>query len=668
LRTTARPQAGSPEESLSRAIGRFRFDISHSMGYPTEDKEKLLRHLADLEHRAIGQLPRIVAGLEQLYGTQNDVPAVLESMLQLLIARGLERPDELKALDEDRAKHPDWFISNKSVGAALYVDRHCTALEGLAKEIDLFKVLNVSMLHLMPTIYKTPEQDNDGGYAISDFRTLNPAIGTMEQLRDLFSRMRKSGISPIMDVTVNHVAHDHAWARAAKQGDADKLGYFFAVNEKERDEYEKHLNVIFPDIRPGNFTWNEEVGRFIWTTFMSSQWDLNYSNPKTLMAMGDELMFLVNQGAEVLRLDAVRWLWKEKGTNCVERPEVQTILGLFNSMMKIAAPGTVLLAEAICEPENLKQNLAPDRCQMAYSTLPLVHLWDALAHEDASFMAEALGRHANTPVGTGLLNLVRTHDDINFCFDPASAAKLGVDVLQRHQRLREFYLGDDSYAKGIAFSENNKSGKVFLNGTTGSLAGVERALEAGSPELADAAVRRIRLLNGVLLGLPGIPMINLMGGDDRGQINDYSYLQDEVLRKDSRWSSRVKRDVDYRTKGPLELEVMERVFNDTVDLNRVRTQELPAFGKSPLQVVETGNAPVLGFIRGDERQKVMVLANFSDKPQKVGPACLLSHDMTDVVDKIGPQRDQPHPTDAGFELAPYQCMWLVPTGQAQASA
>jgi amylosucrase len=225
------------------------------------------------------------------------------------------------------------------------------------------------------------------------------------------------------------------------------------LGEAEKNEYDQQAVQMFPDIRPSNFTWNEETGHHMWTTFMSSQWDLNYANPKTLIAMAGELMFLLNQGAEILRLDAVAWLWKEKGTKCADLPETRTILKVFNAMSRIAAPGCVFLAEQIDAPETLKQNLGVDKCQMAYNTVPLIHMWDALAHQDASFMAEVLRRHANTPDGTALLNMVRTHDDIGFCFDQASAEKLGIDMPQRDRALEDFYVGGGSYAKGLPFQE-----------------------------------------------------------------------------------------------------------------------------------------------------------------------------------------------------------------------
>jgi len=650
--------AAPGEQVLAGVISRFRRDLGTAGDAVYRSRQ--IRHLQALELRARAQLPKLTTHLEALYGGRHDVPALLRTLLELAVAKGLERPEELRQLDAAREHDPDWFSSHKRIGAALYVDRHCGTLGKLAQEISYLKLLNVSMLHLMPTVYKTPEKNNDGGYAISDFRSVNPALGTMGELRDLFGALRKNGISPVMDVTVNHVADEHAWARDAKSGDAEKLGYFFAVDAAERDAYDRHVVEIFPDIRPGSFTWNDDIGRYMWTSFMSSQWDLNYGNPATLAAMAGEQIFLLNQGAEVLRMDAVPWLWKEKGTDCKDRPQVQAILGTFNALSRIAAPGTVLLAEAIDRPVRILQNLGTDRCAMAYNTITLAHFWDALAHADASFMAEALKRHGNTPAGTAFLNMVRTHDEIGFFFDEESAQALGIDLDARHRSLSEFYAGGGSYARAQAFSANSRSTQLLLTGTTGSLAGVEKAVETGDPQEADSAVRRIRLLNSVLLGLPGVPMLNLMGGDDRGQINDYSYRADESLRKDSRWVNRVRRDMDFKTRSPLEIDTMNRVFSDTVDLNRARTG-MPAFGAGPMQVIDTGRAAVLAFARESAQQKVVVLANFAASTQKVDPELLRAHGMTEaVIDKIGGKEDEVRSLSAGVELAPYQCMWLVP--------
>ncbi len=651
---------GVDAKLLSGVIDRLRLAIN-AADDPAASKRGKLDHLQVLEQRASGQLTRLSANLSAIYGSQR-APEVLDSLLELFIARGLERPEDLKQIDAAREHAPNWFCSNKSIGGNMYVDRHCGTLGNLAKEISYLKLMNITMVHLLPTIYKTPEKDNDGGYAISDFRSVNPAIGTMAELRDLFGTMRKNGISPVMDVTINHVAEDHAWATAAKAGDPEKLGFFFVMNEAEKNEYEKHLNQVFPDIRAGNFTKSEEIGKFVWTTFMSSQWDLNYANPKTLHAMADEMLFLLNQGAEALRMDAVPMIWKEKGTACYDLPQAQAILGVFNAMSRVAAPGAILISEAIDEPEKAKRNLHPDTCQMAYNTMTLTHFWDGLAHGDASFMAETLRRHADVPQGTALLNMMRTHDDAPFFFDPDTAKAMGIDVRQRHSKLGEFYLGEGGYAKATGFAQSRDREKVFMAGTTGSLAGIEKALEAGDTQMADAAVKRIRLLNGLLHSLPGVSMLNLTGGDDRGQTNDYAYLQDEIQRKDARWVNRVQRDVDFKTKSPLEIKVMNRVFSDTVDLNRART-EMPAFGAGPMQVIDTGAAAVLGFTRKSNEQSVLVLANFSAEEQQVKPEHLLGHSPAEVLaDKIDPQPTLTLIPKVGIKLAPYQCMWLLPAG------
>lgn len=360
-------------------------------------------------------------------------------------------------------------------------------------------------------------------------------------------------------------------------------------------------------------------------------------------------------------------------------------------MNKIAAPGAALLSEAITAPEDTKQYLGTDKCQLAYNAMAQAYLWDALSHEDASHFAEVLKRHGNAPEGTAFLNIVRTHDNAIFEFDGAAAQAIGIDLGERQKNLKEFYFKANTYATGFPFiaDETSPSAMTFLNGTTGSLAGVEKALEAGDAREADAAVRRIKLLKAILLSLPGVPIVNFTGGDDRGQINDYSFRNDEIKSKDTRWINRVPRHIDFGSKSPLEIETMNKVFSDTVDLNRIRTGQMPAFGAGPMQVIETGAAPVLGFTRArpqagradrppqaygqsgkatsahaDDDQKVLVLANFSATPQKVEPQYLLAHSQADMmVDKIDPQAATVLAPGSGIELAPYQCMWLVPASR-----
>jgi amylosucrase len=672
LATPAPSPAGDParaKQVLSDTISRFRLDISRS-GDSDADKSSKLQHLEVLERRAGAQLEKLSANLGALYGSRHDVGAVLNLMLETIIARGLERPGELKALDAAREHDPGWFSTHKSIAGSLYVDVHCGTLDKLHKEISLFKLLNVNMLHLMPTIYKTPEENNDGGYAISDFRSLNPKIGTMDELRELFNTLRKNGISPIMDITINHIADDHEWARAAKAGDPEKRDFFILVNEAQKEEYDRTVPITFKEIFPSNFTWNAAIGSHLWTSFMSTQWDLNYKNPKVLAAMAGEMMFLLNQGTDILRMDAVPFLWKEPGTKCKSLPEVQPLVGVFNAVNRIAAPGAVLLSEAITAPEDTTRYLGTDKCQMAYNAMCQAYLWDALSHEDTSHLAEVLRRHGNAPEGTTFLNIVRTHDNAIFEFDVAAARDIGIDDAERQKSLKEFFISGKTYATGFPFgADPDPAALTFVNGTTGSLAGLEKAVKNDDKGSAEQAIRRIKLLKSVQLAMPGVPIVNLSGGDDRGQLNDYSFKSDAVKSRDARWTNRVPREIDFSSKSPLEIESMDEVFSDTVALNRIRTGQMPAFGTSPMHVIDTGAAPVLGFTRKSEEQSVLVLANFSASPQKIEPERLLAHSPAEeMVDKIDPQGSQALAAGSGIELAPYQCMWLVPAERKEASA
>ncbi len=652
-------QLGDSKQILKETVGQLESEIRNSNSSASEKTEKL-EHLKVLEHRSSGQLQRLTSNLKALYGDRHDFKDVFKRILQTFIAGGLERPSELKELDKQRENNPNWFASNKSIEATLYVDRHCKTLDNLEKEINLFKSLNVNILHLMPTIYKLPAGDNDGGYAISDFRTVDPDIGTMDQLRDVFTSMRKHGISPAMDVTVNHTSHEHPWAEAAKAGDPEKQGFYFLMSEAEKNEYQPNLIDVFPDIRKGSFTWNKDTSKFVWTTFKSSQWDLNYNNPKVLAAMANELMFLANQGAEMLRFDAVPLISKKKGTNCLYQENVPHILQTFNVMQKIAAPGMIFKSEAIDEPKLIKPYVGHDLCQLGYNaTLPF-HLWDALKHQDSTFLSAALTKHMQTPEGRVWVNYTRCHDELAAKFDSDLAKESGIDRRQRSEELAHFYSGatEGSFSKGKLFLSNPASGTV--SATQGSLAGVEQALQNKDPQQIEAAVNRIKLLNSVVMSVPGIPLINLTGGDDRGQINDYSYLQDSDKKHDSRWLHRPMRDIDFKQKDALEVQVMDKVFTDLAELTRIRAQDMPAFGAGLMQVVGTGKNSVLGFIRENDQQKVMVLANFSDKPQPIDSKYLSRHNMVSAIDKISQEDAQALNLDTGIELAPYQSMWLVP--------
>ena len=252
---------------------------------------------------------RLFSILVGLYGWQYDFFYHLEQILITAARSWLERPVALKQLDRQREDRPDWFQSEKMVGGVLYVDLFSDNLAKLPEHIPYFRKLGLSYLHLMP-LFSVPRGDSDGGYAVSDYRSVHPDIGTMEELARLAKTLRGEGISLVLDFVFNHTSEEHIWARRAKAGEAEFQAYYHTFpDRREPDRYQPFLRDIFPTVRKGSFTWYPEMKRWVWTTFNSFQWDLNYGNPEVFRAMAEEMLFLANQGVEILRLDAVAFIW-----------------------------------------------------------------------------------------------------------------------------------------------------------------------------------------------------------------------------------------------------------------------------------------------------------------------------------------------------------------------
>ena len=326
------------------------------------------------KNRLYREWERLFTYLHQLYGWQYDFFYTLERILRSTVQYWLERPAELKLLDEKRESDPSWFLSEKMVGGVLYVDLFSDNLAKLDDHIPYFKKLGLTYLHLMP-LFAIPKGDNDGGYAVSDYRAINPDIGTMADLSRLASALRQEGIGLVLDFVFNHTSDEHMWAQKAKSGDPDFMAYYYTFPDRELpDQFQKYLRDIFPTVRKGSFTWCEALKRWVWTTFNSFQWDLNYANSEVFRAMVEEMLFLANQGVEVLRLDAVAFIWKRLGTNCENQPEAHTIIRAFNAISKIVAPCLLFKSEAIVHPDDVVRYIHPDECQLSYNPLLMCYL------------------------------------------------------------------------------------------------------------------------------------------------------------------------------------------------------------------------------------------------------------------------------------------------------
>ncbi|MDX2026989.1 alpha-amylase family glycosyl hydrolase, partial [Microcella sp.] len=278
---------------------------------------------AEFVARTSAEMPRIHGLMTELYGSER-VDAELAAFVTQLAESWQHRPAELRAVDAARLADPNWFQSNQMLGGVCYVDRYAGDLEGVRARIPYFRELGLTYLHLMP-LFEAPAENSDGGYAVSSYREVNPALGDMAQLQSLAAELRANGIALVLDFIFNHTSNEHEWARRAIAGEKEFENYYWVFDGREQpDAFEATVREIFPDDHPGSFVpfpnpdgtvpTRAEAERWVWATFHTFQWDLNYSNPAVMRAMAGEMLFLANQGIDVLRMDAVAFIWKQWGT------------------------------------------------------------------------------------------------------------------------------------------------------------------------------------------------------------------------------------------------------------------------------------------------------------------------------------------------------------------
>jgi amylosucrase len=585
-----------------------------------------------------------------LYGDQYDYLFHLESLLDSMAQSWIGRPDELKALDADRVAHPDWFQSCRMLGGVCYVDLFAGDLQGIRARIPYFRELGLTYLHLMP-LFRSPAGDNDGGYAISSYREVNPALGTMPELVELATELRHNQISLVLDFVFNHTAHEHTWALQARAGDAESQEYYLMFPDRQiPDAYEQHLREIFPEEHPGAFTFWKDVGKWVWTTFHTYQWDLDYRNPAVFVRMAQEMLFLANIGVEVLRLDAVAFIWKRLGTSCENLPEAHAIIQAFNTVARIVAPAVLFKSEAIVHPDEVARYISPGECQLSYNPLLMALLWESLATREVRMLEQALRERFALPEGCAWVNYVRCHDDIGWTFSDEDALRLDIRGGEHRKFLNAFYTGrfEGSFARGLPFQENLRTGDCRISGTCASLAGLEKALREETALEVDLAVRRIVLIHGLILTIGGIPLIYL--GDEIGQLNDYRYQQDPTNASDSRWVHRPSVDWQVFERRHVHGSVEALVFERLRQMIVLRQNNL-VFAGQHAQVIQTGDRHVLGFVRSHGTERALLLANFSERPRTLAANLLRLHLMAYVFTDLVSGEPVPY---QDLQLEPYQ--------------
>lgn len=605
----------------------------------------------------------VLRPLRRLYGEREDFDEWAERLLEI-VARGYaDRPPELRLMDLRRQGEPDWFQQPDMLGYVIYADRFAGDLRGVGEHISYLKEMGVTYLHLMPLL-KPRTGANDGGYAVADYRAVNPSLGTMADLSHLAAELRAKGISLCIDLVCNHTAKEHEWARRAVAGDSVYQDYYLMYPDRLiPDAFEKTLPEVFPDFKPGNFTYYEDIDRWVWTTFNEYQWDLNYANPAVLAEMVDIILFLANQGVEILRLDAVAFMWKRLGTDSQNQPEAHDILQVFRALSRIAAPGLLLKAEAIVSPPKLipylgRGEATNKECELAYHNVYMVLLWSSLAERRVVLMTRALQNMPPIPTGAAWVTYVRCHDDIGWAVTDEDAADVGLSGAAHRAFLSEFYSGrfPDAFARGATFQFNPRTNDRRISGSCGSLAGLERALQSKDAAQTEQAIRRILLLYNLIFAFGGIPLIYM--GDEIGLLNDPSYRDDPERRDDNRWMHRPAMDWERAAKRGDWWSVAGRIFQGMRRMLAVRRRTAAFHAQAGAFAVWTHNEAVFGLLRDSPRGRVLVLANFSERPQTV-PGYRL-HEMYFSGRLIDRLTGVVVESAAGITLEGYEVLWLTP--------
>lgn len=603
--------------------------------------------------------PDLVEGLIAVYGAEA-TPDLALRLADAAATAYLDRDPELHRLDIVRSLEPDWLQQPRMVGYAAYADRFAGDLAGVKRRIPYLQELGVTYLHLMPLL-RPRAGDSDGGFAVADYRSLRPDLGTMEDLRSLTKALRDNGISLVLDLVLNHVAREHAWARAARSGNEHYRRYFHLFPDRAQpDAYERTLPEVFPDFTPGNFTWDAELAEWVWTTFNEWQWDVNWANPEVLLEYAEIVLLLANAGVEVLRLDAIAFLWKRLGTTCQNQPEVHSITQVLRALARIACPAVSFKAEAIVGPSDLVQYLGQGShhgkvSDLAYHNSLMVQIWSMLATCDVRLTSHALSALPPPPTSSAWICYLRCHDDIGWAVDDSDAAAVGLSGPAHRHFLSDWYSGvyPSSPARGLTFQYNPATGDRRISGTMASLVGL---VSIGSPQEMDEAIGRFLLAHAIIFAWGGIPV--LWSGDELAMLNDPAWSDEEGHAGDNRWAHRPRLDW-HLAEGRHDLTTVGgRVFSGLAHLAHVRAGLPHLHASVASEVLEVDDWGVLGTVRRHPLGPMVGLYNVTAGWRPWSAARVAELGLDRPFDAIGSRFVEPD-ADGTFWLPPYATWWLV---------
>ncbi len=465
-------------------------------------------------------------------------------------------------------------------------------IRGLTERLDYLEWLGIDCIWLLP-FYSSPLRD--GGYDISDYLTVLPEYGTVDDVAELIEQAHTRGMRVIADMVMNHTSDQHPWFQEARRPDSPKRDWYVW---SDTDELYPDARVIFVDNEISNWTHDPEAGAYYWHRFFGHQPDLNYANPEVREAMLDIVRFWLGMGLDGLRLDAVPYLFEREGTNCENLPETHEYLKQVRKVVDDEFTNKVLLAEANQWPEDVRDYFGDgDECQMAFHFPVMPRMFMGLRREEAKPIVEIMNSTPQIPDNCQWGIFLRNHDELT------------LEMVTDEER-------------DYMYKEYARDPRMKMN------VGIRRRLAP----LLDNDRRSIELFHALLFSLPGSPIMYY--GDEIG-MGDNIYLGDrDGVRTPMQWS--IDRNAGFSRADFAQLyapPIMDPVYgyqSTNVEAQQrhphsmlhwvrnminVRKQH-PVFGNGPFTALSTSNSKVLAFLRG-EINPILVVANLGASAQPV---------------------------------------------------
>lgn len=468
---------------------------------------------------------------------------------------------------------------------------------GLTSRLDYLADLGVGCLWLMP-MYPSPLKD--GGYDISDYRDIHPDLGTLDDFKKFLAEAHARGIKVITDLVMNHTSDTHFWFQEALKGIDNPYHDYYVWSDN--DKKYAGTRIIFIDTETSNWTFADSVGQYYWHRFFSHQPDLNYDNPKVQEEMLDIVRYWLDMGIDGFRVDAIPYLFEREGTSNENLPETHAFIKRIRKVMDAEYPQAMLLAEANQEPEALLDFFGDgDEFHMAYHFPLMPRMFMALKKKDVSPVIEVLNKTPAIPEGCQWMMFLRNHDELT------------LEIVSTEEQ--EYML--KTYAPEKRMKSN---------------LGIRRRLMP----LLDGNQRANQMMNAMLFAMPGAPIIYY--GDEIGMGENIHLNDRDGVRTPMQWDAGKNGGFSNAAAHNLILPVIgdplycpacvnvahqeavaSSLLNFLKKLIQVR-KGLKAFAYGTIEILDTGNARVLAFVRRTADSVVICVFNVSAEAQW----CLLS--------------------------------------------